>query len=365
MNWTLTQATLLLVLILSLTASRVEADEPKSPATPQAFSKQHCVSCHSGDEPEGNVSLDELKPVTDGNATLWQRVLMQVATGEMPPDGEPRPKLADREVVIDWIIQSMTQAGIDPQLPGGPLPGDGNQIDHDRLFSGRFKGPAWSPPRLWRKSQSQYDSLMEQLWVIPRLRYEKAHSREDSKWAAYGYSQPFPSLDPEHFTNYSGSVHADEAVLRALMDAGGQIAERLTSDKTVYDKELQPPHAVGIPSIRRGSKWERFKIEPPARHLEFEPFVTGAESPSAEEQRAAVHRTFDLILLRSPTEAEFEQYGGLLKQSIDRSGRLAALRGLITAVVVSPEFVFRMEVGMSPADEHGRRKLSSSPSPTR
>ncbi len=41
-----------------------------------------------------------------------------------------------------------------------------------------------------------------------------------------------------------------------------------------------------------------------------------------------------------------------------KSGPLAALRGLITAVQVSPEFVFRMEVGLGDADEHGRRMLA-------
>lgn len=47
-----------------------------------------------------------------------------------------------------------------------------------------------------------------------------------------------------------------------------------------------------------------------------------------------------------------------MEQSIDKSGALAALRGLITAVIVSPEFVFRMELGLTDPDQHGRRMLS-------
>ena len=43
---------------------------------------------------------------------------------------------------------------------------------------------------------------------------------------------------------------------------------------------------------------------------------------------------------------------------LDKSGALAGLRGLITAVFVSPEFVFRMEIGMGPTDAHGRRMLA-------
>jgi len=255
-------------------------------------------------------------------------------------------------------MKSLAAAGRSPTLPGGPLPTDGNLVDHEQLFSGRHKGPASSPPRFWRRSQPQYDALMERLWVIPTLRYEKAHNRTDPKWAAFSYSQPFPALDPAHFTNYGGSVHADEAVLRALLDAGGQIAERLTSDKVAYAKELQPPHAVGVPSIRRGSQWEKFKLNPPARPKEFDQLIQSKDAPTVELQRAVLSRVFQIILNRQATDAEATRYGGLLTRSIEKSGSLAALRGLITAVIVSPEFVFRMEVGMGPVDKHGRRMLS-------
>ncbi len=241
------------------------AGDAEQPPVIGAFLQQHCVTCHGDQEPTGGVALHQLAEVANRegiaaeDAKLWQRVLAQVATGEMPPDGETRPSLASREAVIRWISTSLTRAGISPRIPSGPLPADGNLIDHERLFSGQHVGPPASPPRFWRRSQQQYDAVMERLWVIPKLRYEKAHQRNDPDWAAYSYSQPFPSLDPASFTNYSGSVHADDAVLRALMDAGGEIAVRLTSDDTAYAKELQPPHAVGIPSIRRGSQWEKFK----------------------------------------------------------------------------------------------------------
>jgi hypothetical protein len=346
---------IVLASISYLSAARADAMEP-----PLTFFAAHCVDCHGAadEDPEGDVSLVGLSDLTAANAKTWQRVLAQLATGEMPPDGEQRPKFADREAVIGWITTSLTQAGIEPQIPSGPLPQDGNLVDHKRLFSGAFQGPASSPPRYWRRSQSQYDALMEQLWVIPKLRYEKTHQRDDPQWAAYSYSKPFPALDPANFTNYAGSIHADEAVLRSLMDAGGQIAIRLTSDETAYAKELQPPTALGVPSIRRGSPWEKFKVDPPARPAEFQPFLAPKSQPTADEQQAVVRRVFSMLQDRQPSDEEIERYGGLLKRSVDKSGPLAALRGLITAVMVSPEFVFRMEVGMGPDDEHGRRMLS-------
>ncbi len=354
----------LMLLVPLVCCGAVSAQPPTALFAPAAFINHHCADCHGKDEPEGDLALVRLGVLTKDNAATWQRVLTQIASGEMPPDGQPRPDLDQREAMIAWIVDSMVAADIQPKLPGGPLPQDGNLIDHERLFSGKFKGAAYSPPRYWRRSQTQYDALMEQLWVIPKLRYEKAHQRNDPMWAAYSYSQPFPALDPENFSNYSAGVHADEATLRALLDAGGQIAERLTSDTTAYAKELQPPIAVGVPSIRRGSPWEKWKLDPPPRPAEFAPFMPVEDqqpvaAPTAAQQQAAVARVFQMLLGREPDDGELQRYGDLLARSVEKNGPLAALRGLITAVFVSPEFVFRMEVGMGEEDEHGRRMLSS------
>ena len=321
-----------------------------------ALLEAHCADCHGADEPEGEFSLEPFAAI---DAAAWQRILEQVATDEMPPKKRRRrPAFAEREQLIAHAAAEIEKAGKTPLLPGGPRPEDGNLVDHERLFSGKYEGPASSPPRFWRTSQPQYDALMEQLWVIPKLRYEKAVDRNDPKWAAFSYSKPFPALDPENFTDYAGEVHADDAALRSLMNAGAQIAERLTADRPAYAVEIQPWNAVGQPSVRRGHPWERFKVEPPKRPPEFEPFLAAGAKPTDDQRQAAVRRVFRLLMNREVTGDEAQRYGGLLDRCVAKSGAPAGLRGLITAVIVSPEFVFRMEVGMGAKDEHGRRMLS-------
>lgn len=355
-----------LLLLVSMQGHSNAADAPRLTEKDEKHDKQttflsrFCVECHGGKKPKGDMLLTNLEGVAKSNADTWEMVLQQIATGEMPPKkAKAQPGSGEKQEMVAWLMKALAQAGRSPRMPGGPMPTDGNLVDHDQLFSGGHNGPASSPPRFWRRSQPQYDSLMERLWVIPKLRYEKVHTRKDPVWAAYSYSQPFPSLDPANFTNYSGSVHGDTATLRALLDAGGQIAERLTSDNVAYAKEHQPPTAAGVPSMKRGSVWEQFKVDPPARPKEFVPFIGAKQKPTAEQQHAAVARVFAIILNRQPTIGDFERYGSLLSRSVEKSGALAALRGLITAVIVSPEFVFRMEVGMGKADQHGRRMLSS------
>ena len=345
---------LICVAFIAVGGSSSQADEVGD------YLKRHCVDCHGATKPPAGISLVGMKPVSNSNAKTWQRILAQIATGEMPPRDQPKPDIRKREAVIAALSKALKNAGIDSAAPNGSQPAEGNLIDHDRLFSGHHTGPASSPPRFWRRSQPQYDRLMERLWVIPRLRYEKAGHRLDPKWAGFSYSRPFPQMDPKQFSNYAKGVHADEAVLRALMDAGGQIAERLTTDSPAYAKELQPPVAVGVPSIRRNSTFRKFLVKPPKRPAEFEPFIQSKKTPTAKQQRAAVRRVFRLFLNREPNNGEAIRYGGLLKRSVEKRGALSALRGLITAVIVSPEFVLRMEIGLGTQDKHGRRMLSSS-----
>ena len=320
------------------------------------FLKKHCFACHGKDKQKGKVRFDHFKELMLDQAELWRLTLESVKHKEMPPEDEPQPTHVERQAFISWLSQQLArpefgvekhQALYDPAL--------GNRVSHEKLFDGSVKEKAWSPPRMWRRSQSQYDALMEELWVIPQLRNDYATHRDQPEFAHFGYSRPFPQMDPEHFTNYSGGVHADLGTLKGLFDAGQQLAVRLTSEKTKYHRLHHPSQQIG----HSRNSWEGFdEAKPPKRSEEFEPFLKENAKPTAEEQTAAIKRVFALILDRPPSREELARYGKFFADNIEKNGSLPSLRGLITTVVVSPEFVFRMEVGMSKPDEHGRRMLS-------
>lgn len=69
------------------------------------FLTRHCISCHEGEEPKGNLRLDRLsadfseEPVRK----TWQSVVQRIEFGEMPPQEKPRPAAAEREAVCGWI----------------------------------------------------------------------------------------------------------------------------------------------------------------------------------------------------------------------------------------------------------------------
>lgn len=84
--------------------------------TPLNFEKQvapllntHCVNCHSGETPKGDLDLvikDHVEVIkrADSDKEFWRRIARLLTTREMPPARSPN-KLsdADRNLLIDWI----------------------------------------------------------------------------------------------------------------------------------------------------------------------------------------------------------------------------------------------------------------------
>ncbi|MDE0107556.1 MAG: DUF1592 domain-containing protein [Bryobacterales bacterium] len=78
-----------------------------------------CVGCHSGDSAPGDLRLDraDLAAVHDA-PELWERVVHKLRTGTMPPPNMPRPPVADREVLLDWLEASLDTAALRSPTPG-------------------------------------------------------------------------------------------------------------------------------------------------------------------------------------------------------------------------------------------------------
>ncbi len=69
------------------------------------FFERHCVKCHSGEKPKGDLVLDNLTADFAGKASRerWDRVLEQLTSGDMPPKDKPRPPAEEVKALADWI----------------------------------------------------------------------------------------------------------------------------------------------------------------------------------------------------------------------------------------------------------------------
>jgi hypothetical protein len=80
------------------------------PSAVRAVFEQHCVKCHSGESPKGDLTLEPL--LQDGasnEAALasWGNVLEKLETGEMPPKSKPRPSADEKRVAVVWLEEKI------------------------------------------------------------------------------------------------------------------------------------------------------------------------------------------------------------------------------------------------------------------
>ncbi len=76
------------------------------------FLAKHCLECHQGEKPEGQLRLDTL-PLKLEDATArehWANVLDRLRSGEMPPKEKPRPPQAEVHALLQWLSPRVAAA---------------------------------------------------------------------------------------------------------------------------------------------------------------------------------------------------------------------------------------------------------------
>jgi len=102
--------------LLGARPSPVPAPHPASfasadPDQVESILTTYCVGCHNERRRSGGLALDALdvrSPAAD--ADRWERVILKVRTGTMPPGGEPRPDPGQYDVVAEWLEKEIDRA---------------------------------------------------------------------------------------------------------------------------------------------------------------------------------------------------------------------------------------------------------------
>jgi hypothetical protein len=108
------------LLALTSLASLTYGDEPKaSTVAPGSFREQvapilekYCNKCHGGARPKADLNLtaftDEASVAKD--LKVWEQVLEFVRSGEMPPEGKPKPSEEESARLVHWIEAQLSTA---------------------------------------------------------------------------------------------------------------------------------------------------------------------------------------------------------------------------------------------------------------
>ena len=86
---------------------------------PKALVDQYCVTCHSDRVRTANLSLENADfSELANNAELWERVILKLRAGAMPPSGVRRPPAREYEALRDWMENEIDSAAASRPNPG-------------------------------------------------------------------------------------------------------------------------------------------------------------------------------------------------------------------------------------------------------
>lgn len=78
----------------------------------RAFFKAYCVECHDAEKQKGKVRLDDVSFTLDSieRADLWQKVLNQINSREMPPEDAKQPDEKSKADFLDALSHALVDA---------------------------------------------------------------------------------------------------------------------------------------------------------------------------------------------------------------------------------------------------------------
>jgi hypothetical protein len=317
-----------LALLLNLSTSTAAShDSFNSVVTP--FVNEHCAECHDEETTKGDVQLDNLSGAMNSaaNAGIWLKVLDELQADLMPPQKKDRPEHRARTEVIRWIESRLEQTGHGEAYRAKLLlPEYGNWVDHDSLFNGDITTPPSSPSRLWRLSPDIYTANQARNTNVP-----------------FTYSTKESDI-----RDFAATSIVDQSTIETIMVTVNKMLEN-----EIFKVRGGEQKVISFDAGKNKKK----VIAPDPKH-QYAPFVLSDAPPTEDQRKVLIHREFPKTHRRPPTKEELAKYLGFLDQNIRGGGNLEAMKATILAMHLSPEAIYRKEIGLGPEDEHGRRALS-------
>jgi hypothetical protein len=146
------------------------APEPGGPEVRELLNK-YCVTCHNQRLKTGGLTLDtaDLTQVP-ARAELWEKVILKLRSGSMPPAGAPRPDLAAYNGAASWLEGQIDQAAEAHPYAGRPVLHRLNRSEYANairdLLALEVDVSALLPPD---DSAFGFDNISDMLGVSPAL----------------------------------------------------------------------------------------------------------------------------------------------------------------------------------------------------
>ena len=301
---------------------------------------------------------------------LWMNVLNQIEKGEMPPKDETQPDEKVRRHLVAEIKEQFRLAGNPVELIRS-APKFGNYVNHQELFSGNHKGPSYSRPRIWRISpyidgQSSPFGLSQEegfkdyahMWSLDKPTMELLLVKASAAVKRQiGPSETELKQQDEiwknHILNSRRKLQLDvktqqERVARDPNNEGHKkrleaLEKQLKrNESTDFQKDRKRPYNK-LGGLKKNVFWR---------------IAFGDAMPPKKDINDAVTKQLKVALRREPSQDDIEKMASRLEKSIADFGNLTGMELTMTSILLMPEAIYRMELGLGKKMPDGRRMLN-------
>ncbi|HLY09798.1 MAG TPA: DUF1592 domain-containing protein [Planctomycetota bacterium] len=201
--------TLILLLLGASVESRaaVPGDAEDFDKAVRPFIDTHCLRCHGPAKQKGEFRVDTL-PRDFANASAssrWGDVLERLKTGEMPPKGEPKPKIEESGRILEWVTARLKEGEA------------ARAAKRDRVT-------------LHKLTREEYANTVRDLLGVRYDATDPTGLPEDPNWHGFERIGSVLSLSPSHVEKYFSA--AEGVLLEAFPD---KAPERKVTRWTPWD----------------------------------------------------------------------------------------------------------------------------------
>lgn len=281
----------------------------------QPILKDYCLDCHNDKKTKGELNLARFgsEAAVLAERKVWRRVWEMLHNREMPPPEETQPREDQRLALTDWIEQMLAR----PMAGAAPDPG---HVPPRRLTATQYNASVADLLGLQRRTafydpQRNAGSMPEMVRFVLHRQFQEPLVHLPPDPAAHGFDSMAESLSLPPF------------LMEKYLDA----AEKLTAREDV-----------------RQSLGRRVRPQRQQR-----------AGDAGDVDRLIITDVLKRAFHRPPDREEVARYAGFydlaIKNGQDRDGAMAvALR----AILVAPQFLFRLESGVAGEEKGGVRPLT-------
>jgi mono/diheme cytochrome c family protein len=287
--------------------SAPRAAEPTAPAFAtdvKPLLESHCIKCHGAKKQNGGVDfskIDNDKSILRARK-VWRKAIAQIESSEMPPKDAKQFEPAQRELLLTWLRKAASTV--------------------DTSDAARDPGPAV----IRRLSLAEYNNTVRDLLGV-----------QIDVGEAVGITDE--SGEGNTFGNLAAALDVPPALMEKYFLAADKVLDRF------FGTELSS-HVDGNIQDRARMARERLFLQ---RQGALRNPATPIKPPEKMTERDAAKQIIPNFLRRAfrrpATDAEVERFLALYDKGIEKNaGYAGAIRLVLKAALVSPHFLFRIEL---------------------